>query len=41
MELKEWLSTQEAADRLGVTTARIRQMVAENQLDARKIGGKF
>jgi acetoin utilization protein AcuB len=41
MELKEWITTQEAAVRLGVTTARIRQMVAENQLSARKIGGKY
>lgn len=37
----EWISTQEAADRLGVTTARIRQMVAENQLTGQKIGGKY
>jgi len=37
----EWITTREAADRLGVTDARVRQMVAENQLDARKIGGKY
>jgi acetoin utilization protein AcuB len=41
MELKEWITTQEAADRLGVSTARIRQMVAENQITARKVGGKY
>jgi len=41
MELKEWNSTQEAAERLGVTTARIRQMVAENQISARKMGSKY
>ncbi|MBI5952364.1 MAG: CBS domain-containing protein [Chloroflexi bacterium] len=41
MEIKEWLTTQEAADRLGVSTARIRQMVAENQITARKMGGKY
>jgi acetoin utilization protein AcuB len=37
----EWITTQEAADLLGVTTARIRQMLAENQLTARKLGGKY
>jgi acetoin utilization protein AcuB len=41
MEEKEWISTQEAAERLGVTTARIRQMVAENQIGARKMGSKY
>jgi acetoin utilization protein AcuB len=41
MESKEWLTTQEAAERLGVTTARIRQLVAENQIGARKVGGKY
>jgi len=41
MESKEWITTQEAAELLGVTTARIRQMVAENQISARKVGGKY
>ena len=41
MESKEWISTQEAAELLGVTTARIRQMVAENQISARKMGSKY
>lgn len=41
METKEWITTQEAADRLGVTTARIRQMVAENQVGAQKMGSKY
>lgn len=41
MESKEWITTQEAADRLGVTTARIRQMVAENQISSRKLGSKY
>ncbi len=37
----EWISTQEAAQKLGVSSARIRQMVAAGQLDARKQGGKY
>jgi len=41
VENKEWISTQEAAEHLGVTTARIRQMVAENQIGARKMGSKY
>jgi acetoin utilization protein AcuB len=41
MAEQEWISTQEAADRLGVTTARIRQMVAENQIGAQKMGSKY
>jgi acetoin utilization protein AcuB len=41
MESKEWITTQEAAERLGVSSARIRQMVAENQISARKMGSKY
>jgi len=41
VEQKEWITTQEAAERLGVSTARIRQMVAQDQISARKIGGKY
>ena len=41
MTEEEWITTQEAADRLGVTPARIRQMVAENQISARKMGSKY
>jgi acetoin utilization protein AcuB len=37
----EWISTQEAADLLGVSTARVRQMVAEQQVEARKMGSKY
>jgi acetoin utilization protein AcuB len=38
---EEWLTTNEASERLGVTTARIRQMVANNQLAGKKMGGKY
>ena len=41
MRSDEWITTQEAAERLGVTTARIRQMVAEDQISARKMGSKY
>src|SRR5512139_2682858 len=41
MESKEWITTQEAAERLGVSPARIRQLVAENQISARKMGSKY
>jgi acetoin utilization protein AcuB len=41
MNPEEWITTQEAAERLGVTTARIRQMVAENQFTAQKMGSKY
>jgi acetoin utilization protein AcuB len=41
MDSNEWLTTQEAADRLGVSSARIRQMLAENQINARKLGSKY
>ncbi len=36
MEENQWITTQEAADRLGVSTARIRQMLAEKQISAQK-----
>ncbi len=41
MESKEWITTQEAADLLDVTTARIRQLIAEKQINAQKMGGKY
>ena len=37
----KWITTQEAADRLAVSTARIRQMVADGQLTAQKVGNKY
>ncbi len=36
-----WITTQEAAKRLRVSTARIRQMMAEGQLTGQKMGGKY
>ena len=33
---EEWICTQEAATQLGVTTARIRQLVAEKKINAQK-----
>jgi acetoin utilization protein AcuB len=39
--MDEWIVTREAASRLGVTPARIRQLVAENKLTAKKLGGKY
>lgn len=41
MEDQEWIVTKEAADRLGVTPARIRQLIAEEQLSGQKLGGKY
>ena len=38
---EEWISTQEAAKQLGITTARIRQLVAEKKINAQKVGGKY
>ncbi len=38
---EEWICTQEAATQLGVTTARIRQLVAEKKINAQKVGGKY
>jgi len=37
----KWITTQEAASRLGVSTARIRQMVADGQLTGQKLGNKY
>ncbi|MFH1634381.1 MAG: CBS domain-containing protein [Chloroflexota bacterium] len=37
----DWITTREAAARLNVTMARVRQMVAEEKLTARKLGGKY
>ena len=37
----KWITTQEAATRLGVSTARIRQMVSNGQLTGQKMGNKY
>ena len=37
----KWITTQEAANRLEVSTARIRQMVADGQLTGQKLGNKY
>ena len=37
----DWITTREAATRLEVSMARVRQMVAEGKLVARKLGGKY
>jgi excisionase family DNA binding protein len=36
--VKDWLTTAEAAARLGVTAGRVRQMVLKGQLPAEKAG---
>jgi acetoin utilization protein AcuB len=41
MEDQEWIVTKEAAERLGVTPARIRQLIAEERLSGQKLGGKY
>jgi acetoin utilization protein AcuB len=41
MEETAWITTREAADLLGVSTARIRQLVAAEKLTAKKLGGKY
>lgn len=41
MANEEWITTGEAAARLGVTSARIRQLVAEGNLTAQKMGTKY
>lgn len=36
--MSEWLTTREAAEKLGVTDSRIRQLIAEKRLPAQKFG---
>jgi acetoin utilization protein AcuB len=38
---EKWITTKEAGEILGVTSARIRQMVSNNQLAGKKMGGKY
>lgn len=38
---EKWITTKEAAQRLGVSTARIRQLMAEGKLTGQKMGGKY
>ena len=36
--MDEWLTTQQAADELGVTAGRVRQMIVDGQLPTMKFG---
>lgn len=36
--MDNWLTTQQAADKLGVTQGRIRQMIVDGQLPTQKFG---
>lgn len=38
---ESWITTGDAAARLGVTTARIRQMISEGAISGQKMGGKY
>jgi len=37
----DWITSKEAAELLGVSTARIRQLLAKGQFTSKKLGGKF
>ena len=41
MENGTWISTKEASEILGVSTARVRQLMAAGQLTGNKLGGKY
>lgn len=41
MNDQNWITTRAAAEILGVSTARIRQLVAEKNLEAKKLGDKY
>ena len=38
---ESWITTGDAAARLGVTTAHIRQMISEGAISGQKMGGKY
>ena len=37
----DWMSTADAADALGLTADRVRQLIASGALDARRVGGRY
>lgn len=37
----DWISTAEAADRLGLTSGRVRELIASGALSARRVGNRF
>jgi acetoin utilization protein AcuB len=41
MDHSSWVSTKQAAEMLGVSTARVRQLMAAGQLTGSKLGGKY
>lgn len=41
MTEEEWLTTAEAARRLGVSPRRVRQLAEEGKVEARKLGSKM
>jgi excisionase family DNA binding protein len=39
--LSDWISSAEAADRLGLTAGRVRELIASGSLRARRVGNRF